>query len=70
MTISKRLWLSFAALILGVMAAELGERSSVPGVSSFVASAEAVVGRPMTPVSVAGAARRTTRRCATGVYNC
>ncbi|HEY5793747.1 MAG TPA: hypothetical protein VIU82_01940 [Bosea sp. (in: a-proteobacteria)] len=70
MTISKRVWLSLAALILGAMAAELGERSSVPGVSSFVASAEAVVGRPMTPVSVAGAARRTTRRCATGVYNC
>jgi hypothetical protein len=35
-----------------------------------VASAEARVGRPLTPVSVAGVARRTTRRCAAGVYNC
>ena len=27
-------------------------------------------GRPLTPVSVAGVARRTSRRCAAGVYNC
>jgi hypothetical protein len=33
-------------------------------------SAEAVVGRPLTPVSVAGTARRTSRRCANGVYEC
>jgi hypothetical protein len=37
---------------------------------AIVASAEARVGRPLTPVSVAGVARRTTRRCAAGVYNC
>ena len=37
---------------------------------SPVLSAEARVGRPLTPVSVAGVARRTTRRCAAGVYNC
>ena len=30
--------------------------------SMFVSGAEARVGRPMTPVSVAGTARRTTRR--------
>jgi len=30
--------------------------------SSFVTTAEAVVGRPLTPVSVAGVARRTARR--------
>lgn len=29
---------------------------------SFVSTAEAVVGRPVTPVSVAGVARRTARR--------
>ncbi|OAP34551.1 hypothetical protein AU381_24820 [Sinorhizobium glycinis] len=29
---------------------------------SFVGSAEARIGRPLTPVSVAGVARRTTRR--------
>jgi hypothetical protein len=30
---------------------------------SWMSSAEAIVGRPATPVSVAGVARRTTRRC-------
>ena len=55
---------------VGPLAMEVGERLSVPGVSGYVATAEARVGRPLTPVSVAGAARRTTRRCAAGVYNC
>jgi hypothetical protein len=44
--------------------------SAGTGTFSAVTSAEAVVGRPLTPVSVAGVARRTTRRCAAGVYNC
>ena len=34
----------------------------VPFVPVFMADAEAVVGRPLTPVSVGGVARRTTRR--------
>jgi hypothetical protein len=37
---------------------------------SVVSEATARVGRPLTPVSVAGATRRTVRRCAAGVYNC
>ena len=37
---------------------------------SWTSTAEARVGNPATPVSVAGAARRTTRRCAAGVYDC
>jgi len=56
-----------AFLLVGL---EVGERLSVPGVHSFISSAEAIVGRPLTPVSVAGVARRTVRRCAVGVYNC
>jgi hypothetical protein len=36
----------------------------------LISTAEARVGRPLTPVSVAGVARRTVRRCAVGVYNC
>ncbi len=36
----------------------------------FVKPAEARVGRPLTPVSVAGVGRRTVRRCAVGVYYC
>ena len=32
--------------------------------------AEARIGRPLTPFSVAGVARRTIRRCAVGIYYC
>ena len=42
--------------------------SRIPGLPSFVSTAQAVVGRPLTPVSYAGVARRTARRCAAGVY--
>ena len=36
-------------------------------ISVTVDTADARVGRPATPASVAGVARRTTRRCAAGV---
>lgn len=61
------------ALIFGfviIAGAEIGEQLSVPGVHSLVPASEARVGRPLTPVSVAGVARRTVRRCAVGVYDC
>ena len=51
-------------------ALEVGEELSIPGIQSFVPDTEARVGRPLTPVSVAGVGRRTVRRCAVGVYNC
>jgi hypothetical protein len=38
------------------------DRSSIPGIRGVVPTAEARVGRPLTPVSVAGVARRTSRR--------
>jgi hypothetical protein len=37
---------------------------------SWTSAAQAIIGRPATPGSVAGVARRTTRRCVTGVYRC
>ena len=64
MTVLKRLGIIALAGIIGLGALELGERLSVPGIHSFVSTAEAVVGRPLTPVSVAGVARRTSRRTA------
>lgn len=70
MSISKRLAIVLFGGIIGLCAFELGERISIPGVHSLISTAEAVVGRPLTPVSVAGVARRTARRCAGGVYNC
>ena len=41
---------------------EIGEQLSIPGAQRLVPTAEAKVGRPVTPVSVAGVARRTSRR--------
>ena len=68
MTRSKRLGLALSALMLGLLALAVGERFSVPGISGYVSTAKAIVGRPLTPVSVAGVARRSARRCAAGVY--
>ena len=74
MKVSKRIVVMLAAGIVVVGSAELGERLSVPGFHGLITAAEARVGRPLTPVSVAGVARRTTRRtvrrCAVGIYNC
>jgi hypothetical protein len=68
MTKLKRPGLALSALLLGLLTLEVGERLSVPGITSYVATAQAVVGRPLTPVSVAGVARRSARRCAAGMY--
>ena len=42
---------------------ELGHKVGVPGMGGFVTPAEAIVDRPLTPVSVAGVARRTAGVC-------
>ena len=70
MSVSKKIGIVIFAGIVGLCGLGLGERLSISGVHSFVSTAEARVGRPLTPVSVAGVARRTARRCAAGVYNC
>jgi hypothetical protein len=50
------------ATIVGGAALFLSGEVSLDWRSSLVSSAEARVGRPLTPVSIAGVARRTTRR--------
>ena len=62
-----RIGLLSLAAIVAVFCLGIGERFSLPGVDGFISTAEAAVGRPLTPVSVAGVARRTARRCAAGV---
>jgi hypothetical protein len=62
MSVSKRIGITVIVGIVVLGGLELGEQLSIPGVGSFVSTAEAVVGRPCTPVSVAGVARRTSRR--------
>ncbi len=39
-------------------------------IGGFVSTAQAIIGAPLTPMSYAGVARRTVRRCAVGVYRC
>lgn len=68
-----RMRIAIAMLALGCIFAglEVAKHFGAPGADVMVAEAEAVVGRPLTPVSVAGVARRTSRRvvrrCAAGV---
>jgi hypothetical protein len=64
----KRIGVGLLAVIICGICLELGERFEIPGVNSFVSTAQAVIGRPLTPMSVAGVARRSARRCAAGVY--
>jgi hypothetical protein len=66
----KNLRILLLVAFVGVMGLAAGERFTSLSQLHFVSVAEAVVGRPLTPVSVAGVARRTSRRCAAGVYNC
>lgn len=70
MSTFKRIGVFMLIAAFGVIGLEFGERMSIPAVSAFVSSADARVGRPLTPVSVAGVGRRTVRRCAVGVYYC
>ena len=70
MIVTRKFGFAIFTGIIVLCGMELGERLSVPGVHSFISVAEARVGRPLTPVSVAGVGRRTTRRCVTGVYDC
>ncbi len=66
----KRLGLMALVVTVVFIGSEIGSQLAVPGIQSAIPEAEAIVGRPLTPVSVAGVARRTVRRCAVGVYYC
>lgn len=57
----RRQSLRTSAMALGLMAAALVLDGWIP-LGFVVPEAQAVVGRPLTPGSVAGVARRTTRR--------
>ena len=60
----RRALLATATLAFGALASINWSPSE--GLSVAVESAQARVGRPLTPVSVAGVARRTTRRAVVG----
>jgi hypothetical protein len=66
----KRLGIMLLVAVVSGLCLQFSERFSVPFMHGFVSSAQAVIGRPLTPMSYAGVARRTARRCAAGVYYC
>jgi hypothetical protein len=66
----RRITILGIAAVLAVATIELGTSVEIPGFQGFAPVAHARVGRPLTPVSVAGVGRRTVRRCAVGAYNC
>ena len=66
----KALMLLAAATAIGVMGFFWNGDLTSGNKSGFVTEAQAIIGRPLTPMSYAGVARRTVRRCAVGVYYC
>jgi hypothetical protein len=70
MTLSRTLCILLLAGIVWLCGPGLTSQTSISGTSSIVPTAQAIIGMPLTPVSVAGVARRTVRRCAVGVYYC
>jgi hypothetical protein len=66
----KRIALMTAILITAMGAIETGASLVATGRPGIGLPAEAIVGRPLTPVSVAGVARRSVRRCAATVVVC
>ena len=53
-------WASLVIVALGAI--ELGDRMSIPVLTGLATRVKAEVGRPRSPVSVAGVARRSARR--------
>ena len=62
MNVSKQFRIFLLAGIIGLGGLGLGKQLSISEGYSFISTAQARVGRPLTPVSVAGVARRTSRR--------
>lgn len=70
MTMAEKLRIVLLTGVVGFVGLQVADKLTTPGPLSIISTADARVGRPLTPVSVAGVARRTVRRCAVGVYYC
>jgi hypothetical protein len=66
----KRIIMAFVVFVAAFGALENGASLISTGRPGLGLPAEAIVGRPLTPVSVAGVTRRTVRRCAVSVTVC
>jgi hypothetical protein len=67
---AKTLMLLAAAFSAGVAGLFWSGNLTSSTKSGLVTEAQAIIGRPLIPMSYAGVARRTVRRCAVGVYYC
>jgi hypothetical protein len=61
----KHIGMLLLAVGVGGFCLALGHKVGVPGMGGFVTPAEAIVDRPLTPLSVAAVARRTASICST-----
>lgn len=66
----KRIVLTSAVLLTALGTIEIGASFIATGKPGIGLPAHAIVGRPLTPVSVAGVARRSVRRCVATVVVC
>lgn len=66
----KRMIRAFVLCVAALGAIETGASLTASGHLGLGLPAQAIVGRPLTPVSVAGVTRRTVRRCAAAVVVC
>lgn len=66
----KRFALKALILATALGSIETGASLIATGKPALGLQAEAIVGRPLTPVSYAGVARRTVRRCVATVVVC
>jgi hypothetical protein len=66
----KRIAMTFAMVLAASAALETSASLTATGKLNIGLPAYAVVGRPLTPVSVRGVTRRTVRRCAATVEVC
>jgi hypothetical protein len=62
MSMSKKIAIAIIVGVVMLGAMQIVEQLTNSKVDVFVSTAQAKVGRPVTPVSVAGVARRTSRR--------
>lgn len=66
----KQFTMAFVVFVAAFAAVETGASLIATGKPGLGLPAEAIVGRPLTPVSVAGVTRRTVRRCVATVAVC
>jgi len=66
---AKRIRILVLGALIGVVGLDVVGPYLPASMNPLVATVQAIIGRPLTPVSVAGVARRTARRCEMDIYS-